>query len=124
NSGDVRYAFKAEVNSTGARWIAMRPIWSSRKHVIYAAFRAPGHQWRRRRSFLMISRRSSAYSSMIRRASSNREGWGFEACLPAGGSSDWLVVEQFKANPGAVELNQENVTHLWEFTDPILRTGP
>jgi hypothetical protein len=48
---------------------------------------------------LMISRRSWAYSSMIRRASSNREGWGYKACSSAGGSSDWLMVERFKTSP-------------------------
>jgi hypothetical protein len=32
---------------------------------------------------------------MIRRASSNREGLGFEVRSPAGGSSDWLMIGLF-----------------------------
>jgi hypothetical protein len=36
------------------------------------------------RSFLMISRRALAYSSMIRRASSEREGLGFDASFLPG----------------------------------------
>ena len=46
----------------------------------------------------MISRRSSAYSSMILRASSNREGLGFGASLPRGGSSDQFMAGWFKGN--------------------------
>jgi hypothetical protein len=50
---------------------------------------------------------------MIRRASSTRECLGFSASLVGGGSSGWLMVQGFKANPlGALELNQESVTHL------------
>ncbi|MET4218145.1 hypothetical protein ABIB00_003362 [Bradyrhizobium sp. LB14.3] len=48
-------------------------------------------QLRCRRRFLMISRRSSAYSSMMRRASSKREGLGSGASLCGPGSSDWLM---------------------------------
>jgi hypothetical protein len=44
-------------------------------------------QFRRRRSFLIISRRLSMYSWMIRRASSERDSLGGRSTLPGRGSS-------------------------------------
>jgi hypothetical protein len=44
-------------------------------------------QFKRRRSFLMISRRSAVYSSMSRRASSSRDSLGGGLSLPGSGSS-------------------------------------
>jgi len=52
-----------------------------------------GCQFRRRRSFLMISRRALAYSSMIRRASSEREGLGLGSSLLGAGSSGWFMAQ-------------------------------
>jgi len=57
-----------------------------------------GYQLSRWRSFLIISRRSLAYPSMTRRASSNRrEGLGFGAFLSERGSSE-------RGMPGSVQV--------------------
>ena len=50
-----------------------------------------GTQSRRLRSFLMISRISFAYSSMILRSSSERVGLGFGASLSGPGLSGWFM---------------------------------
>ncbi len=43
----------------------------------------------------MISRKSSAYSSMIRRAAFKREGSGFDASICPEGSSDGFIRQCF-----------------------------
>jgi hypothetical protein len=56
----------------------------------------------------MIFRRSPAYSSMSRRASSMREGFGSCASLPDACSSGLFMSPMVRCEPkGAIELNQK-----------------
>jgi hypothetical protein len=57
-----------------------------------------GPQFRPRRSFLIISRRPSMYSWMIRRASSERAGLGGRSTLPRRGSSGGFMPRRSAQN--------------------------
>src|SRR5205807_419855 len=63
-------------------------------------------QSRRRRSLLMISRRSFTYSSMIRRASSERDSLGGSSLPWRGSLGGFILAESARTLGVSIELNQ------------------